>query len=170
MTNSQNKYWNRFSDLLMIVVLLSGCGQRLELQTTTADQLMATIARSQGKNAVLVNFWATWCVPCVEEFPMIVELGNSLAGDGLITYFVSVDFIDDQPRVEEFLESQDVRSLSFIKDQKDMPFINGISEAWTGAVPFTMLVGRNSGAVVAAWEGKAGRDKFETAARLALAN
>lgn len=166
----QKKYWNRFSGLLMIAVLLSGCGQRLELQTVTADQLMATIAQSQGENAVLVNFWATWCVPCVEEFPMIVDLGNRLAGDGLITYFVSVDFIDEQPRVVEFLRSRGVESVSYIKDQKDMPFINGISEAWTGAVPFTILVGRNSGEIVAAWEGKAERDKFEMAARTALAN
>ncbi len=101
---------------------------------------------------------------------MIVELGERYAGSGLKTYFVSVDFVDDRDRVEDFLKAQGANSLSFLKDQKDMPFINGIDENWSGAVPFTMVVGRTSGEVLAAWEGSADEEKFEAAIQAALAN
>jgi thiol-disulfide isomerase/thioredoxin len=155
--------------VIAFLVLVS-CSKRLELRAITADQLLATIAQSQGENAVLVNFWATWCVPCVEEFPMIVDLDQKYADAGLRTYFVSVDFVDDRDRVMEFLRTSGVKSLSFIKDQKDLPFINGIDRNWSGALPFTMVMGRMSGDMLASWEGMAEEEKFEDAVQAALAN
>ena len=154
----------------MVALVAVSCGQRLELRTTAADQLMATIAQSQGENAVLVNFWATWCLPCVAEFPMLVELGERYADKGLKTYFVSVDLVEDRERVLEFLRTEGVNSLSFLKDQKDMPFINGIDENWSGALPFTMVMGRKSGEILTSWEGMAEEEKFEAAVQAALAN
>ncbi|MCH8328633.1 MAG: TlpA family protein disulfide reductase [Candidatus Marinimicrobia bacterium] len=128
------------------------------------------MAESKGEQAVLVNFWATWCAPCVEEFPMMMDLAGQLADSGLTTYFVSVDFIDERERVVEFLTSQGVTGLSFLKDEKDMPFINGIDENWTGAVPYTVVFGRKDGKVSEFWEGQADSTKFNTAARRGLYN
>ena len=152
--------------------LLLSCkvSSQLELRTATAESLLEMVAQLKGEQAVLVNFWATWCAPCVEEFPMIVELAEQLADSGLTTYFVSVDFLDERKRVINFLISHGVTGLSFLKDEKDMPFINGIDENWTGAVPYTVVYGRKSGRAISSWEGPAGKTKFTIAASRGLNN
>lgn len=48
----------------------------------------------------VVNFWATWCPPCVEEFPAMIELQRQLEGQGVRLIFISVD--DDWRKVEKF--------------------------------------------------------------------
>jgi len=158
---------------LLLASELTSCGPSavpVTLERATATDIIQKVAEHKGREAVLVNFWATWCAPCVEEFPMIVDLGRSRRGEGLIVYFVSVDWLDQAEQVTTFLKRQGVSGLSFIKDEKDGPFIDGIAREWTGAVPFTIIYGRWSGAVVDLWEGKAPREKFEAAVQAALLN
>jgi thiol-disulfide isomerase/thioredoxin len=154
-----------------LIGLVIGCGRSdstLTLQRATAANILEKAAEHQGDEAVLINFWATWCAPCVEEFPMIVALDRRYQAQGLRTYFVSVDWLDETDRVTAFLERQGVNGLSFIKDQKDQPFIDGIAGEWTGAVPFTIIFGKQSGAVVDLWEGKGPEDRFVGAIEAAL--
>jgi len=158
---------------LLLAIGLTACVQSptpVTLQRVIAADIIEKVAEYEGQQAVLVNFWATWCAPCVEEFPMIVELGCRYRGEGLRIYFVSVDWLELSTQVTAFLERHGVEGLSFIKDEKDNPFINGIAREWTGAVPFTIVFGRQSGAVVDFWEGKAPREKFEAAIQAALSH
>jgi thiol-disulfide isomerase/thioredoxin len=159
--------------VLLSILLFSGCaqsGKSLTLEKVTSADILVQVAKHKGKEAVLVNFWATWCAPCVEEFPMIVDLANTWQDMGLKVYFVSVDWLEQVDQARTFLEQQGVTGLSFIKDQKDNPFIDGISEAWTGAVPFTVMYGKRTGKIAEYWEGKAPREKFEAAIRQALSD
>jgi len=127
---------------------------------------METVAKHKGNEAVLLNVWATWCEPCVEEFPMIVELGDKYSD--VSVYFVSVDFADEQDKVKDFLIDHHVSGLSYIKEQKDMPFINGINTNWTGALPFTIVYRKSDGSIVDYWEGKVENEKFTQAIDKAL--
>lgn len=61
-----------------------------------------TLARHQG-SVVLVDYWATWCLPCVKNFPHIVELGKEHAGEGLAVVSLSVDDPESQADVRQFL-------------------------------------------------------------------
>jgi thiol-disulfide isomerase/thioredoxin len=119
---------------------------------------------------VLVNFWGTWCEPCVAEFPQIVELAGTYHDDGLAVYFVSVDWLEEAGRVKEFLIAHGVQGVSYIKDEKDNPFINAINTEWSGAVPFTAMYGRSNGELTDYWEGAASREKFVAAIEAALEN
>ena len=78
--------------------------------------------------------------PCVEEFPMIVDLGKEI--HDLEIVFVSADFDDKINEVIDFLNDQHVYRVSYIKNEKDQPFINGIHSTWTGSLPFTILFGK----------------------------
>ena len=57
---------------------------------TTAEDLIKKVYNFKGEKAVLVNVWALWCKPCVEEFPMIMKLQKEKSD--LEVIFVSTDF------------------------------------------------------------------------------
>jgi len=159
------------SIFIISIVVLTGCQPKesLTLEVSSASSIIQEIESHAGSEAVLLNFWATWCKPCVEEFPIIVDLMEKYSDQELETYFVSVDFIDNQNAVIEFLKQQGVTGLSFIKsDGNDNFFINTMNSKWTGAVPFTVLYSKATGQVVHYWEGGADREQFEQAILLAI--
>ncbi|MCH8069737.1 MAG: TlpA family protein disulfide reductase [Candidatus Marinimicrobia bacterium] len=161
----------QFPLLLLLFSLIGfsgGCSPTVEIHQTDADFILKTVSTHTGSEGVLVNFWATWCEPCVEEFPMIVELSREYASQGLAVYFVSVDWLDEQAQVSTFLKEHGVTGLSFIKDQDSNEFIDAISKQWTGAIPFTIVFGKSSGNVVDLWEGKESKERFESAIKKAL--
>lgn len=154
---------------LAAALLIICCAQStVDLRDATAADILRAAAAHQGQEAVLINFWATWCVPCVEEFPMIVELAEQYRDKAVKVYFVSVDWLDERHKAVDFLEQHGVRGVSFIKNQDDNEFINGISREWTGAVPFTIVFGKESGKVVDLWEAKKQRLRFEQSIERAL--
>jgi thiol-disulfide isomerase/thioredoxin len=97
------------------------------------------INRSKGK-VVLVNFWATWCLPCREELPQLAALHRNLASRGLKLIVVSVDEKEDAEAARRLLETLNVPSPSYLRQAKtDEAFINAIDPKWTGAVPALFL-------------------------------
>ena len=133
---------------------------------TTSEQIMLKIKSLSSKKAVLLNIWALWCVPCVEEFPMIVNLGEE--HEDLEVIFISADFDEQKTDVQNFLKKQGLDSFSYIKSEKDDPFISGIHPDWTGSLPFTVVYAKNSGIVVDSWEGKDTESRFRSAVKTAI--
>ena len=91
---------NRY--FLIIFILIIGCEQP-DLQHTTAAALQELYQQEKGQNAVMLNFWATSCAPCVEEFPMIVDLSDEYEND-LSVYFISMDWLDEKEKAISFFE------------------------------------------------------------------
>ena len=71
------------------------------------------LAQHRGR-VVLVDFWATWCQPCVEWFPHAVDLQQRLAGRGLSVISLSMDDSDQPAAVQDFLRRQQAASENFI--------------------------------------------------------
>jgi|TARA_B100001996_G_scaffold90254_1_gene66981 thiol-disulfide isomerase/thioredoxin len=151
--------------LLSICLGMQSCG-KVELMPSTSHEIMATVKELKGEKAVLINVWALWCAPCVEEFPMIVDLGEE--HHDLEVIFISADFDDQIGDVRAFLDQNGVHSISYIKDEKDEPFILGIHPSWTGSLPFTILYAKDSGNIVDFWEGKHPESRFRTTIEIAL--
>jgi len=153
-----------FSSVFFSVFIL-GCSQ-VELVKADSKTIHDHIASFRGQKAVLLNVWATTCAPCVEEFPMIVSLGNEIKD--LEVVFVSADFDDQLGEVMSFLEEQKVTGVSFLKNENDESFINGIHPKWSGTLPFTILYGKISGKIMSFWEGKELESKFRKHIQLAI--
>jgi thiol-disulfide isomerase/thioredoxin len=80
-------------------------GSRVALVDGSNQTLADWITKHHGK-VVLVDFWATWCGPCVKEFPHLVELSNKHRDAGLAVISVSMNEPKDRPSVLAFLERQ----------------------------------------------------------------
>ena len=80
-------------------------GSRVVLVDGTNQTLDDWITKHHGK-VVLVDFWATWCGPCVKEFPHLVELSNKHRDAGLAVISVSMNEPKERPSVLAFLERQ----------------------------------------------------------------
>ena len=128
-----------------------------------AKGLAQAIAREKGR-VVLVNFWATWCVPCREEFPDLVRLEKKYRDRGLSVVGVSTDLAKDLPAVHKFLTATkpDFRNYRKKSGGDDQDFIESVDPKWGGELPFSVLYGRD-GRKARVLSGKQSRADFEKA-------
>lgn len=118
-----------------------------------------------GKGQILlVDFWATWCEPCLKELPELVKLHKRLAGRfKLIT--VSADEPEQQADVRKFLARFGVPPPWYIKRSgDDDAFIRAVDPGWSGALPALFLYDRQ-GRKVASFVGETPTGVIEAAIR-----
>lgn len=100
------------------------------------------VAAQKGK-VVLVNFWATYCVPCRKEMPALVKLGQKYQAKGLVFVTVSADEPEQEGDAEKFLVTNKVPTPHYLRKAKDdEAFINSIEPKWSGALPASFLYDR----------------------------
>lgn len=106
---------------------------------------LADLLAHQKGRVVLVNFWATWCVPCREEFPDLARLQTALGPRGLQVIGISTDFAKAAPDVGRFLAEQRPTFPNFHKKNggDDQDFIDAVDQGWGGELPFSVLYGRD---------------------------
>ena len=126
------------------------------------------LAKYKGK-PLLVTFWATWCEPCRDEFPMIVELTKQYAPQGLAVFGVSLDDDADIHLVRRFL----ARNQPTFPNYRQKPgidvdsFYRGVNPAWTGTMPETLFYYRD-GRIAGHFVGEQPRAAFEQGIHMIL--
>jgi thiol-disulfide isomerase/thioredoxin len=113
---------------------------------------------------VLVNVWATWCAPCIEEMPYLAKLKREYGPQGLRLVLVSADFNEQAEAAAEFLAEQNIEAVALIKAEKDEAFIEGLHPEWGGALPASLLYD-GKGKLHHFWEGAATYEDFESKVR-----
>jgi len=154
---NKNNYIKVYLISLLCLTDLSVQAQILE--TLQPSEVQTLIQSKTKQKAVLVNLWATWCGPCIEEFPDIVYLAEKYK-DKLDVIFISGDFPDDTLRVKEYLQNQKVNWPTWLKSGSESEFIDAVHSEWSGALPFTIIY-KKGGEEVVYWENKAELSKFE---------
>ena len=92
-------------------------------------------------NVVLVNFWATWCKPCVAEFPELLKLYEEYQDKGFEIIFISVDEpADINTKVIPFLSKKEVDFVTYYNNFNNPDdLINFFDKKWQGAIPATYI-------------------------------
>lgn len=105
--------------------------------------LEKTLARDpKARRPLLLNFWATWCDPCREEFPDLVKLANEFGPRGLEFAAVSFDMVEDaQTAIPAFLKQVKAQDLPvfWLNVSDPEPAIKLVDPEWGGGIPITFV-------------------------------
>lgn len=119
-------------------VVFEPLGSEVPLTPLAADAFAQTIQENPGK-VVLVNLWSTWCAPCMEEMPMLVDVVRERAPRGLGAVFVSMDMASNEEAAQTFMAQTGAPSPSFMRSGRDTEFIHAVHSDWTGTLPATLV-------------------------------
>lgn len=123
---------------VLVSTAVSHAQQKRSLTEVDSEALKQTVTGLKGK-VVLVNFWATWCAPCVAEFPDIVKLYQKYHAKGLEVIAVSFDM--EAPTAIPFLDRQKADFINLWKSpkQEDNAFMTSFDKECLGALPVSWL-------------------------------
>ncbi|HXD31277.1 MAG TPA: TlpA disulfide reductase family protein [Pyrinomonadaceae bacterium] len=98
-------------------------------------------AETKRTKPLLVNFWATWCDPCREEFPDLVKIDKDYRSRGLDFIAISLDDPPDiKTTVPAFLNEMQAKMPTYLLNVSDPePAIQSVDRSWSGALPATFL-------------------------------
>ncbi len=114
---------------------------------------IATLIHNDTKKLRLISLWATWCVPCIEEFPELVTLNRMYRDRGFELVSISTDNSSAKTKALNFLEKQQSSSPNYIYTGDDKyKLIEAIDPRWQGALPYSLLV-EPGGKIVYAHQG-----------------
>lgn len=98
--------------------------------------------QNNSDTTYIVNFWATWCVPCVKELPDFDSINTTYINKKVKVILVSLDFKEDlKIKLLPFISTKKIRSEVVLLDELNANyFIPKISDEWSGAIPATLII------------------------------
>jgi thiol-disulfide isomerase/thioredoxin len=158
----------RLGSLLGLLLLSAGAPADESVTAVSAPEFAAVLEARQGK-VVLVNFWATWCRPCLEEIPDLMALEAELAADGFDLVAVSLDdpgALDDT--VKPFLAKWFPTFSTFLSVETEMDtMVSVVDAAWNEVLPTSYVIARD-GSVAKRIQGGSSKEEFAAAVRPVL--
>lgn len=116
----------------------------VKLEILDYDGLEPYLIKSNDKTYV-VNFWATWCAPCIKELPHFEALNTNYKDKDVEVLLVSLDFPQQyDKKLKPYIKKHDLKSKILVLDDVDQNrWIPKINEDWDGAIPVTIIYNKN---------------------------
>lgn len=142
----------RILSVLLILFVVLSCdekkktshGKKKEIPILTYQELAPFLDKNDEKIYV-VNFWATWCAPCVKELPAFEKLHTNYQEENVEVVLVSLDFKEQvATKLSAFLLKNNIQSKVLVLNDPDQDtWIPKISTNWSGAIPATLIYSKN---------------------------
>ena len=131
-----------FSALFSIFLLNVSSAQNIP--SYSADRLMARVNGSD--TTYIINFWASWCGPCVAELPQFTTLQHFYANQKVKVILVSFDFPDSYPdKLTAYVKKKGlVPEVVWFNESNANEFIPKIDNHWSGALPGTLIINKRN--------------------------
>jgi len=132
-----------------------------EVSLASPQEIRAAIEAEKG-NVVVMNFWATWCPPCVKEMPELAKFWREFDGKGIRFFSVSADFAATKDGVViPFMNSYEIPfpvQIMAVDNPDDLTTVLGLE--WDGALPATFIYDRDGKVVWSEIGGTMTRDSL----------
>ncbi len=139
---------------LFIFCLISSCktekkevvqsSENKSIKVLNFDELEPILHYSDD-TVYVINFWATWCAPCVKELPYFQEVHDTYDSKNVKVILVSLDFSDKlESKLMPFIKNRNLSpQVILLDDPNENIWISKIDESWSGAIPATLIYNKN---------------------------
>ncbi len=130
-------------NILILTLILTSFVPANEVKVYNFKEFKSEILNSKDSESLLViNFWATWCGPCVKELPYFEEINKKYVDKNVRVILVSLDFEKQyQSKLIPFIEDKGLKSeIIWLNDTKYNEWIDQVSPQWSGAIPATVFI------------------------------
>ena len=147
-------YFMRLTLLFLSLVLVIACKKQTpevvqsfnnnDIEIYKYSELEPLLNYKDNKTYV-INFWATWCAPCLKELPYFEELHDKYGNQNLRVILVSLDFPDKfESQLKPFVKKKNLLpQVILLDDPNENEWIPKVDESWSGALPATLIYNKN---------------------------
>lgn len=138
---------NLYMKLLLLLTLvfpfMPAVGQEVKVYDQFND--FAHVLENRNDTLYVVNFWATWCKPCVDEMPYFIEANEQFEGKKFKMILVSLDFKSQlDSKVLPFIKSKNIQAeVVLLADTRQHAWIDKVDAQWTGSIPATVIFNKD---------------------------
>jgi thiol-disulfide isomerase/thioredoxin len=131
----------KYTVLLSFLLVLIGRSDAQSLQILHPDSLVALVNSKPDSGTLVINFWATWCGPCVREIPYFVRADTMLKGENVRFVFVSFDDVTEQKKAARFIKKTGLPGTQYlISSYNPDSLFEKVDPKWGGVIPYTVVI------------------------------
>lgn len=124
--------------LLVVFASITASAQK-KIPAMTMDEIIRS--KADKDTVYVINFWATWCAPCVQELPEFNAIQEHFADKPVKVVLVSLDFKENYAKLPTFLQRKKILpEVIWLTDTNPNEFIPKIDDRWEGSIPATIVV------------------------------
>lgn len=116
------------------------------IRPTKMQSLLDSLGKADG--VIVLNFWSTWCKPCIDELPHFLEVSKTLKADSVQLWLVSQDTrsLFQSGALKDFVAKKQWDATHFWLDETDADYYCPlIDKTWSGAIPATLILNSRTG-------------------------
>jgi thiol-disulfide isomerase/thioredoxin len=130
--------------VFLLCLLLASAASAQHAKVIKFDKLQ-TLIDAKSDQVHVINFWATWCAPCVKELPLLEKL-NAANDPTVKVTLINLDFADKLDKVNAFIARKNIKTDVLLLDEIDYnTWIDKVDKSWGGAIPATLIINPKNG-------------------------
>ena len=131
--------------IVLLFLSLSLCAKAQQAQLIKLEQLQE-LMEAKTDHIKVINFWATWCAPCVKEMPLFEKLGQERPDVKVTLVSMDLDLDPNPEKVHKFVARKKLQSQVLILDETNPnEWIDKVDKNWSGALPATIIINGKTG-------------------------
>ncbi len=128
---------------ILFLLFINVYGQEIKVYDQFSD--FEPLLQKSNDTTYVVNFWATWCKPCVKELPEFQALNKKFKDQKFKMILVSLDFKNQvETKVKDFIREREIQAeVVLLADSKQHLWIDKVNPEWSGSIPVTLIYNDN---------------------------
>lgn len=132
--------------ILIGLLILSAFGVKAQQPPLIKLAELQKLINSPSEEIKVINFWATWCAPCIKEIPLFEKINQDRKDAKVTLVSMDIDLDPNPEKVYRLVSRKKLQSQVVILDERNPnDWIDKIEKEWSGALPATLLVNTKNG-------------------------